>query len=381
MIKVAWISTVLPSYRISFIKCLSENNSDIHFTIIYGNDNPGYSAYNAYGVTEINNRVKNFFYPKTGKAIWQHGVIKRLIFNNYDIVIITEAIYNLTNWLVILVNRVLKKKTIVFGHINFTVSSTSTFSIKQFLRNILYKSADALFTYTDSGRQNALKVGILPNNIFVINNTLDTSAIIDFVKNIDKISLQNIKTRYKINSNKVLIYAGRLYKNKHVELLIEAFQLLKKNHVDLTLLIVGDGSEKEHLQNIAQNNCDIRFINYLPSNELNYLFQISTVTVIPAALGLICIHSFANGVPIITVENHYSHGPEVSYLSDDNSIKISNLDPQGFAEAIEFLLNNPNKLQNLKKGALKTAEKHSIEKSVNNFISGIKHTYNSMIKE
>ncbi len=44
-----------------------------------------------------------------------------------------------------------------------------------------------------------------------------------------------------------IIFAGRLIREKHADLLVRAFAILSKEHPGLTLIIIGDGPERESL--------------------------------------------------------------------------------------------------------------------------------------
>ena len=80
-----------------------------------------------------------------------------------------------------------------------------------------------------------------------------------------------------INSKNYIIYAGRISKEKGVEKLIKAF--LKCEFKDIKFKIVGQGPEKNKLQEKYKNN-SIEFLDQMSNSDVLNLIQnaISTVT-------------------------------------------------------------------------------------------------------
>jgi glycosyltransferase involved in cell wall biosynthesis len=104
-----------------------------------------------------------------------------------------------------------------------------------------------------------------------------------------------------------IIFAGRLLPNKNVDLLIRAVKLVKRTKPDVRCLIVGDGPERQRLEDLVvelrlQNN--VTFFNFLEDhNELYSLMKSSRMFVLPSVregFGLVVIEANACGLPVIT---------------------------------------------------------------------------------
>ena len=164
----------------------------------------------------------------------------------------------------------------------------------------------------------------------VSNKILNKRNIeIDYVRNgidieIDKTNQINItKKDFYIDDGKiVLIFCGYLSKRKNVRLLIEAFEKIERN--DLVLMVIGDGSEYEELNNVVKNNKNIKMVGRV-NNPYNYL-----------KLGDYFISaSLSEGLPLAVMEAMYSGLPAI--LSDiDSHNEIKKLAPK----AIELFKNN-----------------------------------------
>lgn len=104
-----------------------------------------------------------------------------------------------------------------------------------------------------------------------------------------------------------LVFAGRLLSHKHVEILIEAVLLLKNDFPHISALIIGNGPEKENLQNLIHTNGLEKLItirDFVPDEDGLYaLIKSSKVFVFPSTregFGLIALEANACGVPVVT---------------------------------------------------------------------------------
>lgn len=107
-----------------------------------------------------------------------------------------------------------------------------------------------------------------------------------------------------------VIFAGRLIKDKNVDLLIRAINILKGKNPDIRCLIIGDGPEKGKLLRLSdelglQNN--VRFMGFAKNYEdLIGFMKASNVFVLPSrreGFGMVVIEANACGLPVVVV-NH-----------------------------------------------------------------------------
>lgn len=130
-------------------------------------------------------------------------------------------------------------------------------------------------------KQKLVQYGLDENKISVVHNPIDSS-----------------KYEPNYDSGKYFLYFGRIEKIKGIKSMIEA--AIKSN---IELKIVGDGNEREKLENEYQQNPKIQFLGFKSGNDLKFLIQKSLVTICPS----ICydifptsiLESFAYGKPVI----------------------------------------------------------------------------------
>ena len=98
-----------------------------------------------------------------------------------------------------------------------------------------------------------------------------------------------------------ILYVGGLDIHKGVEILIKAF--MQVSHEYLRLNIVGRGTEKEQLENLARNDERISLYGRISDEKLKHFYEQSNFLVIPSVwyetFGLVILESFSHGTPVI----------------------------------------------------------------------------------
>ncbi len=148
---------------------------------------------------------------------------------------------------------------------------------------IIKNSNLKILVLTDFHKKYLEKLGVDRSKLYVFRNYLKVN--------------KNLKS---INTKNYIIYAGRISKEKGVEKLIQAF--LKCEFKDIKFKIVGQGPEKNKLQEKYKNN-SIEFVDQMSNSDVLNLIQNSISTVTSTSLfegqpTLLCEAS-ALGVPSI----------------------------------------------------------------------------------
>ena len=178
--------------------------------------------------------------------------------------------------------------------------------------------------------------------------------------------------------SKQLISVGRLDKIKGFSDLIYLFNDFQKEHTDWTLHIVGEGSEKENLQNkINSINLDKSIIlcGNKTSEELEQEYLNSTVYLMTSyseSFGLVLIEAASFGLPLIAFDS--AQGTKEIIENGKNGYLIPNRDKNLFLEKLNKIINDYELAQNMSKSSILTAEKFSknnVSKMWNEFINNL----------
>jgi glycosyltransferase involved in cell wall biosynthesis len=110
----------------------------------------------------------------------------------------------------------------------------------------------------------------------------------------------------------VLIYTGRLTKSKGLALLLTAMSQLQNQGFKTSLLLVGDGPEREPLTQLAKTSgVAVHFYGACyDEDRLAELIMSANLTVAPGKVGLTAMHSLIYGTPVITHDDPDDQMPE-----------------------------------------------------------------------
>lgn len=161
-------------------------------------------------------------------------------------------------------------------------------------------------------------------------------------------------------SNKVLLFVGRLSKEKNLEFLINAFAKVKANIPTSTLVLTAQGPLEAQLKKMVLQmglslEADVVFTGALPFESLVNvyysadLFVFSSVT---ETQGLVLIEAMAAGLPVVAVR---ANG--VNDMVNDNVEGIlTDCNQDEFAQAICRVLNDDSMYRRFKLNARMKAE-------------------------
>ncbi len=109
---------------------------------------------------------------------------------------------------------------------------------------------------------------------------------------------------------KLLLYVGRLAKEKNTQTLFRAFELLRMpDRNKFHLLIIGDGPQRNRVQKIRQRVGNISWISYCTdSADLARYYRAADLFVHPGVqetFGLVALESQACGTPVVGIRGSY----------------------------------------------------------------------------
>ena len=163
--------------------------------------------------------------------------------------------------------------------------------------------------------------------------------------------------------SKTFIAVGRFAQEKGFDRLIEAFNIFSKNNKDWNLMIIGEGSLKEQLENEIKSFGLEDRVKLLPrTNEIQKFYLKSSIYLLSSyleGLGIVLVEACECGVPIISYDL-----PSSVEQFKTCSILVKNNDIDGYAKAMLDLVNDKKLLHNLSKKAIINADNYSIDKIV-----------------
>ena len=372
MRKVSIIQREIPHYRVRFFEELYTQGRLQGLDIqVYAGTPPAQVASSPafpYRVLPVRQ-----FGKRTSGSSWMCGLEKAI--TGSDIVVAPQELQCLTVPYLWAKRRRICKSWIWWGHgYNFQASlrHSAATQIKEAMKRFMTRRADGLITYTARGAEYWRQQGLPESRVIPYDNTIDVDELRRAGAKIGTQQCMELKHTLGLEGKRVLLFSGRLYAEKKVDFLLNAFTVLKKSYPDVALLILGDGEERDNLEQMAArlDRHDVHFLGELvDSKETAAYFSLADLLVIPGAVGLAIVHGFAFGLPLITTESP-GHGPELDYLSSDNGA-MTRIDSSQYAETIEALLSSPQKLDAMKRSAMAQGDALHLLHSVRRFADGI----------
>ena len=367
MFKVLILYKSLPQYRIAFFNLLRKEllKNNISLKLVYGDAD--YKGRNDSATVDWAIFKKNKFI-KIGNLnlIWQ-PCLKEI--KSADVVIVEQADKLLINYLLIFKSIIGLQKLAFWGHGQNMQSHRKSMANK--FKRLYINHCDWWFAYTDGIKKFLVENGYSAKKITTVQNALDTRCMHHQYNSISNQEIELLKKQYEIQENEiVLIYCGALYREKRLEFIIASVDKVVEKGYKIKLVIVGGGPDEYVVKEAALSRRYILLTGPKFGREKAMYFKLSNLFLLPGAMGLAILDSFAFATPIITTKYAY-HGPEIEYLKNDINGIITENDLTYYTEAIIDLLTNSKKLETLSKNCVTEIKKYSNEIMVDNFVKGI----------
>ncbi len=228
------------------------------------------------------------------------------------------------------------------------------------------------FAYTPGVVDLLRSYGFPGERITVNNNTIDVDELAADLSSISLDDVAAFRRDHQLGEGPVCAFLGSIYPKKRISFLIEAAREIRRHIPNFELVIAGAGSALEKAKRAAAQDDFIKFLPPSFGRGKATLLRVSSALLVPGAVGLIAIDSFAAARPIVTCAAH-DHGPEIDYLDDGtNAIVLPReASPKEYAAQVIRLLSDKELARHLSDGALQAARRYSIENMASNVVDGV----------
>lgn len=365
--KVAIITNIPSPYRVDFFDFLQKNYGDYEFFIIYSNRQ---NKSRQWHIDE--SKMNNYTYLKSKRIkikyryddrdiIISYGVEKVLKKYAPDVVVSME--YNVTS--LFAMHWCKKTRTKYISWTDGTLHSERNIGkLQKIFRKYIVSRADAFIGSSTKSQETQIAYGADKKDCFISYLTVDIDKYI------------HKKTTY---SNKKLVYVGGMIQRKGLDLLLPAIALTRE---DITLDIVGNGAEKEELEAQAKKlgiENRIRFRGFLEGEELRRCYAESDAFVLPTredCFGLVILEAMCAGLPVIA--SKYADGAYDLIEEGRNGCIADPYDARAFAQAIETVLESPEKTRELGSYGYSRIEDFRFQEVAKGYLAAIDYAINKM---
>ncbi|MDD6572457.1 MAG: glycosyltransferase family 4 protein [Thermoflexaceae bacterium] len=360
MKKVVIITNIPSPYRVDFFYYLQENVKKYEFHVIYSSVRNTSRQWHA-----DENRIQNSCFLKSynikiKKRYDEHdiyipyGVGKVLSNLKPDVVVAME--YNPT--ILMAMHWCRKHKVKYISWTDGTLNSEKNISkIQRLCRKYIISRADAFIGSSTASRETQIAYGASPEKCHISYLTVD---------------LEKYIRKKESYGNRQLVCVGGLIVRKGVDLLLNALALTDSS---ITLVVVGDGGERERLIKQAESlgiADRVTFRGFLEGEELYQCYAQSDAFVLPTredCFGLVTLEAMCAQLPVIS--SQYADGARDLIEKDVTGIIVDPYDEKAFAKAIEELVMDTDRLEKMGKAGFERINRFSFENVSKGYVEAI----------
>lgn len=224
-------------------------------------------------------------------------------------------------------------------------------SIMKVVMRIFSNRCDVIIAPTQKVKEALLKINV-KRPIFVIPSSIDTNEF----RPVKKGSLR--KKLGLTKEDKILLYVGRLGKEKSVDFLIRAFKFIEEENQKVHFVLVGGGPQESQLKRLVNSLKlkNVHFAGVVKHDELPAVYSDGDIFAFASTTetqGMVLIEALACGLPIVAVSD-----PATDGLLGKAGI-ITRRDESDFASKALGLLKDNEKTAELSKLAVEEASRFS----------------------
>jgi len=197
-----------------------------------------------------------------------------------------------------------------------------------------YDQMDVIYAPSKNTKAELVQKGIREDKIRVYPRGIDVQKFNPAKRN------GFLRHRFQIDRRIVLLYVGRVSREKNLHLLAQAFQALAGQNAGVCLLVVGDGPYLEEMKR-ATRGLPCFFSGYLTGEELACAYASSDIFVFPSTtdtFGNVVMEAQASGLPVIVTDEG---GPCENLLPGETGLMVPGGDVGALTQAMLKLAANP----------------------------------------
>jgi len=304
--RIAIFWNYLFHYRLPFYDRLGLTPG-VDLTVFHGGDEPTvrrHGALSADGHPFRSVRIRTHEKSLWGAVVYvQVGMWRHLLRSRYDVIVCEGNFGILSNALIALYAKLTGAQVFYWaGGWERNVIAGLPARLRRLFIRLTARLADGFLCYGSNAQAFLTRYGVDPGRCTIVQNTIDTEAVRSRYAH-DRALAAATRAALGLDGKLVILSVGVLISRKRHELLIEAFEAVRSVRSDVSLILVGDGPERERLAALVAERGipDVHFTGEVVADVGRY-FALADVFVLPALGGLAINEAMAYGLPVICSE-------------------------------------------------------------------------------
>jgi glycosyltransferase involved in cell wall biosynthesis len=207
-----------------------------------------------------------------------------------------------------------------------------------------YSQMDIIYVNSEHYRRCWIERGIPAEKLKILPRGLDTTLFNPIRRN------GGFREKFGArNGEPVLLYVGRISKEKDLDVLAAAYRRLRGRHPSTRLVLVGDGP---YLKELRETLPEAIFTGYLSGGDLAKAFASADIFVFPSTtdtFGNVVLEAMASGLPAVVSD---TGGPRELVKNGVTGYITRSLDVEDFTTATERLVADPALREAMRTNAL-----------------------------
>ncbi|MET8326496.1 glycosyltransferase family 4 protein [Streptomyces sp. NPDC005181] len=238
-------------------------------------------------------------------------------------------------------------------------------------KRLLTNRADWFFAYTEAGARHVVAGGFPARRLTVLHNTIDTTSLVAAGAAVDDADRGALRRQYGLRQGRTGLYIGGLDAAKRIPFLLVAARAVAAALPGFRLLVAGDGAQRTLVEEAERSGAPVRYMGTANDGDKARLGAVADVLMVPGAVGLVAVDSFALGTPLITTLRA-AHGPEFSYLQHGrNALIVDAPTPRPYAAHVTRLLEQPERLARFSAACRADAALYTVQEMARRFADGV----------
>jgi glycosyltransferase involved in cell wall biosynthesis len=372
----------IPEYRLRLYERLGEM-AEVEYTVFHG-DPPGATGHRAAGgpfaFSEV--RLQGREMRLAGRTLVYQSALRRIAGPNFDAVVLGAELKLLANAALFPLLKLRRRPVLLWGQgidkeEDRGAAMRAAARAAAALRAAAARRADGYLAYTGGGRRHLIELGVAPERVFVLRNTLDMEAEIEQQRAVAAEQEATLRQRLGLKPDSVvLLFIGRVYREKRLAEFVSLLRRLQArgSGAEVEGLVVGDGPDLARVAAEAEGLDCVRFLGEVRDRQrIARCMKVSSALVIPGAVGLAVNHAFAHGLPVITRASPLQ-GPEFEYLEPGRNGIVAEGGAEALFERVVAFVDSPARQRELAAGALRTRETLTVAAMAASFHAAVRAT-------
>jgi len=278
----------------------------------------------------------------------------RLLVRKHDVRVMCVADDETVGWLVPFVKFALRRGALIYCHGDDLVRSHGRGQ-----RRLWFAAADRIVAASRFASERLVKdFSVPPDRIALIVNGVDREHFRPSEP------IPGLETRYGTRGKRVILTVSRLVARKGIDRTLEALALLVPHHPDLLYLIVGDGEQRQELEDKSKRlglQHAVKFAGVVPYRDMPAYYALAEIVALPNrsapgdedGLPLVFLEANACAKPVI---GGRAGGTPEAVRDGVNGLLVDGNDATAIAAALERALSDPALKTRLIAGATAVAK-------------------------